>query len=85
MNQSIQFPELEVWDPIRLAVCFPVLINGMKFTCAVGQASLSRRFGGNSPEQWLVAFQHARWDLEDEAEMLINEDAVDDQGWLWLS
>lgn len=35
-------------------------------------------------EQWLESFRQHRWDLEEEAENLIQEQSEDDQGWVWL-
>nr|WP_251366625.1 DUF1488 family protein [Escherichia coli] len=41
-------------------------------------------FTGDTPEQWLASFRQHRWDLEEEAENLIQEQSEDDQGWVWL-
>ena len=38
----------------------------------------------DTPEQWLASFRQHRWDLEEEAENLIQEQSEDDQGWVWL-
>lgn len=46
--------------------------------------SLAYRFTGDTPEQWLASFRQHRWDLEEEAENLIQEQSEDDQGWVWL-
>lgn len=46
---------------------------------------LADRFGGETAEQWLVAFREYRWDLEEEAEALILAQQEDDHGWIWLS
>lgn len=43
--------------------------------------SLYWRYARN---QWLASFRQHRWDLEDEAENLIQEQSEDDQGWVWL-
>ncbi len=32
----------------------------------------------------LASFRQHRWDLEEEAENLIQEQSEDDQGWVWL-
>lgn len=45
---------------------------------------LAYRFTGDTPEQWLASFRQHRWDLEEEAENLIQEQSEDDQGWVWL-
>ncbi len=34
--------------------------------------------------RWLASFRQHRWDLEEEAENLIQEQSEDDQGWVWL-
>lgn len=81
MNQAIQFPDRERWDPAVLAVCFPALVNGMQLTCAVKGDILQQRFGGNDP---LTAFRDNRWDLEEEASDLIRDGQEDNQGWVWL-
>lgn len=41
-------------------------------------------FTGDTPEQWLASFRQHRWDTEEEAENLIQEQSEDDQGWVWL-
>ena len=63
---------------------FPALVNGMQLTCAISGESLAYRFTGDTPEQWLASFRQHRWDLEEEAENLIQEQSEDDQGWVWL-
>lgn len=85
MNQAIQFPDREEWVEAKAAICFPALVHGMQFTCAISGASLARRFGGDTPREWMAAFQANRWDLEDEAEQMIAHQQDDDQGWFWLS
>lgn len=85
MNQAIQFPDREEWDTDRQCVTFPVLVNGMQLTCAIRGATLKQRFDGDTPEQWLAAFCRYRWDLEEEAEVLIRDQQEDDQGWVWFS
>lgn len=53
MNQSIQFPDREVWDEAHQCIAFPVLVNGMQLTCALTSSVLKTRFGGEEPTQWL--------------------------------
>ncbi|WP_058914323.1 DUF1488 domain-containing protein [Entomohabitans teleogrylli] len=84
MNQAIQFPDREEWDEGRGAICFPVLVNGIQLTCAIRGTSMAVRFGGSSPAEWLERFQAFRWDLEEEAQSLIEAQREDDQGWVWL-
>lgn len=85
MNQAIQFPDREEWNAEKEAVCFPALVNGMQLMCAIKGEVLANRFGGETAAQWLAAFCEHRWDLEDEAEALIQSQQEDDQGWIWLS
>lgn len=85
MNQAIQFPDREEWNADIDAVSFPALVNGMQLMCAIKGGKLAHRYGGDTPEQWLAAFCEHRWDLEEEAEALIQSQQEDDHGWVWLS
>lgn len=85
MNQAIQFPDREEWDPSMQAVCFPALVNGMQMICAIKGDDLKQRFEAETPEQFLATFRDYRWDLEEEAEQLIRQQKEDDQGIVWLS
>ncbi|ORM60643.1 DUF1488 domain-containing protein [Pantoea rodasii] len=82
MNQSIHFPDRESWDDERQAILFPVLLQGMGLTCAIKLEALYSRFGSGEA---MALFRAHRWDLEEDAEMLIRQDEIDDQGWIWLS
>lgn len=84
MNQAIQFPDREEWSESKKCVCFPAIVNGMRLTCAITGESLAHRFAGDTPEHWLANFRQHRWDLEEEAESLIQDQGEDDQGWVWL-
>ncbi|WP_437889921.1 DUF1488 domain-containing protein [Phytobacter sp. V91] len=85
MNQAIQFPDREEWSDSEQALCFPAMVNGILLTCMISGETLALRFGGDSPAQWLTSFQQCRWDLEDEAEQLIQQQQEDAQGRVWLS
>ncbi|QLR71407.1 DUF1488 domain-containing protein [Citrobacter freundii] len=85
MNQAIQFPDREEWKSGIDAVVFPAMVQGMQLACAINGEVLARRFGGNTPEQWMEIFREHRWDLEDEAEALIQAQQEDAHGWVWLS
>ena len=84
MNQAIQFPDREEWCTDVNAVVFPAMVHGMHLTCAISGEIMASRFGGDTPEQWLEIFQQHRWDLEEEAEALIQAQQEDAQGWVWL-
>lgn len=85
MNQAILFPDREAWDESRQCISFPALVAGFQMNCALSAGSLARRFGGDTPDQWLESFRQHRWDLEEEAEEAIRDRREDDQGWIWLS
>lgn len=82
MNQAIQFPDREEWDADKEAVCFPALVNGMMLTCAISAKALAQRFGQGEA---MALFTAHRWDIEDEAEAAIANEAFDDQEWVWLA
>ncbi|WP_226574554.1 DUF1488 family protein [Mangrovibacter yixingensis] len=85
MNQGIQFPEREEWNNELKAVVFTALVGGMQVYCAISQQVLTQRFGIQSVEKCLEQFRYHRWDLEEDAEMLIKAQQEDAQGWYWLS
>lgn len=85
MNQSILFPDREQWDDQLLALCFPALVNGFQVMCSITGETIASRYGGDNKESWLELFRLNRWDLEDEAEALIEADEHDNQGCVWLS
>lgn len=85
MNQAILFPEREQWDDLHHAVCFPALVNGFQVTCAISGETVASRYGGNSAQAWLRAFQMHRWDIEEEVLVSIRDEQEDDQGWYWVS
>ncbi|RTY53463.1 DUF1488 domain-containing protein [Pantoea sp. YU22] len=82
MNQAIQFPDREEWNADKEAVCFPALVNGIVLTCAISAEALTQRFGQGEA---MALFTTHRWDLEEEAEAAIINDAFDDQEWVWLA
>ncbi|WP_439214592.1 DUF1488 domain-containing protein [Duffyella gerundensis] len=83
MNQAIQFPDREEWNREIDAMCFPALVNGISLTCAISASELQHRYGNEHLADKL--FSAHRWDLEEEAQTLIEQQKDDDQGWVWLS
>ncbi|MCE0492325.1 DUF1488 domain-containing protein [Pantoea sp. Mb-10] len=81
MNQAIHFPEREHWDEEQRSVVFPVLVQGAQFTCSVTAAYLRAQYGEGEA---MALFDAHRWDLEEGIERLIRQNAIDDQGWIWL-
>ncbi len=54
MNQAIHFPDREIWDENKQAVCFPVLVHGMQLTCAIKGETLHQR--GNDSNLLIVFY-----------------------------
>ncbi|QCR34863.1 DUF1488 domain-containing protein [Nissabacter sp. SGAir0207] len=85
MNQAIHFPDDERWDDVKQCVVFRALVGGVLLHCALPFESMRQRFGANTPEQCLALFRQHRWDLEEEAEVLIAQDREGEGGWFTLS
>ncbi|AOV95748.1 hypothetical protein A9798_01440 [Edwardsiella hoshinae] len=88
MNQTILFPELERWQASLAAVTFPAMVGGFQVTCAIRLVDL-RRLANQAgldmqlaPLAWFAAL---RWQLEEEAEQAIAQEAYDAQGWVWIA
>ena len=84
MNQSILFPDLQTWDASNQQVCFPAQQSGALIECVVSLGVLGRLSQQTieTPEQALSAFQTLRFELEELAEELIEEEAFDEKGFL---
>lgn len=70
MNQSIQFPDREIWLAESRKVLFPIMINGMLFDCQITEQELIERFGVG---EGILLFKQNRWDIEEEFEELVTE------------
>ncbi|MEB6858833.1 DUF1488 domain-containing protein [Proteus cibi] len=70
MNQSIQFPDREIWLEENRRVLFPIMINGMLFDCQITEQELITRFGVG---EGILLFKQNRWDIEEEFEELVTE------------
>nr|VUD31088.1 Protein of uncharacterised function (DUF1488) [Raoultella sp. NCTC 9187] len=85
MNQAIQFPDREEWDPEKQCITFPALVHGMQLTCAIGSVTLENALVEKSQLSGWLHFREHRWDLEEEADEMICNQQEDDQGWVWFS
>ena len=79
MNQSILFPDIQDWDEESQSIVFPAQQSGALIECVVSIAELSRLSckdieGG---EQALAVFSELRFDIEELAEELIEEEEYD--------
>lgn len=86
MNQQILFNDQVSIDWQQKLARFDAMVAGQKVTCWVGVAELEQRLDQTLPtaEEASAAFEQLRFDLEAEAESLIEDEAYDAQGRIWL-
>ena len=79
MNQSILFPDIQDWDEENQSIIFPAQQSGALIECVMSIEELSRLAGKDIEEgdQALVIFSELRFDIEDLAEELIEEEEYD--------
>ncbi|MDD1827333.1 DUF1488 domain-containing protein [Photobacterium sp. ZSDE20] len=79
MNQSILFPDIQDWDEESQSIVFPAQQSGALIKCAVSVEELSRLAGKDieEAEQALAVFSELRFDIEELAEELIEEEEYD--------
>ncbi|QSA18910.1 DUF1488 domain-containing protein [Vibrio furnissii] len=82
MNQSILFPDIQTWNEELQAVVFPAQQAGALIECAVSLVELSRLAAQpiDGEQQALAIFQTLRFDLEEIAEALIEEEEYNQRG-----
>lgn len=82
MNQSILFPDIQSWDEEKQVVLFSAQQSGALIQCLVDKQELEKLSGqviGNA-QQALEVFSQYRFDLEELAEELIEEEEFNSQG-----
>ncbi|PSU29537.1 DUF1488 domain-containing protein [Photobacterium lutimaris] len=82
MNQDILFADMQTWDSERQAVNFPAQQGGALIHCWVSLAWLEKEYGqilANEAAVLAVFAQH-RFDLEDIAETLIEDEEFNVDG-----
>ena len=79
MNQSILFPDIQDWDEASQSITFPAQQSGALIECIMSIEELSRLAGKyiEEGEQALVIFSELRFDIEELAEELIEEEEYD--------
>ncbi|MCG3723673.1 DUF1488 domain-containing protein [Vibrio cincinnatiensis] len=82
MNQSILFPDIQHWNEKLHVIEFPAQQGGALISCQISIQQLIQYSGQaiNSPEQALAVFDTVRFDLEELAEALIEEEAFNQYG-----
>ncbi len=87
MNQAILFDDQLTIDWAAGTVRFDAQWAGQIVPCLISIAELQQRSGDllANAEQAAAVFEQLRFDLEEEAEALIEDEAFDVQGMVWLS
>ncbi len=82
MNQSILFPDIQTWDEEKQAVSFPAQQSGALIECFIRKTELEKISGITIEEgqQALDTFSQYRFELEELAEELIEEEEFNDLG-----
>ncbi|PFG45658.1 uncharacterized protein DUF1488 [Vibrio sp. ES.051] len=82
MNQAILFPDLQSWDESSQSVNFPAQQAGALIECYVTKQKLAtmNRSDVEGERQAMEAFLACRFDLEEIAEELIEDEAFDEEG-----
>lgn len=82
MNQSILFPDIQQWDKNQQLMTFPAQYGGALIGCYITKTHLERVSGMSiqSSEQALTVFRICRFDLEELAEALIEDECYDAEG-----
>ncbi|SHI23550.1 DUF1488 family protein [Ferrimonas marina] len=86
MNQQILFNDQVELDWEGGWLRFNALVAGQTVGCFIALMELHKRLGQEITEREasMVAFEQLRFDLEAEAETLIEDEAYDAQGRIWL-
>ncbi|KLV04995.1 DUF1488 domain-containing protein [Photobacterium ganghwense] len=82
MNQNILFPDLQQWDEQQQAVMFPAQQGGSLIACWVSLQWLVQHCQQplSTEAEIMAAFGQYRFDLEEIAEDLIEEEAFNQDG-----
>ncbi|MFM4932437.1 DUF1488 domain-containing protein [Aeromonas dhakensis] len=86
MNQGILFPELADWQPHEQRIHFPAQQMGALVDCYISRRRLEKITGLSlaREEDILRAFESVRFDIEEMAEKLIEEQEFAEDGAIYL-
>ena len=86
MNQGILFPELAAWQTDEQRIHFPAQQMGALINCYISRRRLEKMTGPSlvKEEDILRAFESVRFDIEDIAEKLIEEQEFAEDGSIYL-
>lgn len=82
MNQSILFADIQTWDEQLQAVRFPAQNSGALIECLIRVEELEKLVGTNiaDQQQALKVFSDSRFEIEELAEELIEDEEFNSQG-----
>ncbi|HBH7908659.1 TPA: DUF1488 domain-containing protein [Vibrio parahaemolyticus] len=82
MNQSILFPDMRSWDEVSQSVNFAAQQSGALIECFVTKQKLEKLSGSelDTEQAVIAAFIDYRFDLEEIAEELIEDEAFNEEG-----
>lgn len=82
MNQSILFPDMQSWDEVLQSVNFAAQQSGALIECFVTKQKLEKLSGSelDTEQAVIAAFIDYRFDLEEIAEELIEDEAFNEEG-----
>ena len=86
MNQSILFPDIQTWNEELNAVTFPAQQSGALIECVASVSYLSQLSERtiNGAQQALDVFEQNRFEIEEQAEQLIEDEEYNAQGMIEL-
>ncbi|MGF1759734.1 DUF1488 domain-containing protein [Photobacterium sagamiensis] len=86
MNQDILFADIQSWDNDKLAVNFPAQQAGALIICWVSLQWLQQKTAQKLTKESdiLAMFSANRFDLEELAEALIEDEAFDSEGHILI-
>ena len=86
MNQGILFPELADWQPHEQRIHFPAQQMGALVDCYISRRRREKMTGLSlaREEDILRAFESVRFDIEEIAEKLIEEQEFAEDGAIYL-
>ena len=82
MNQSILFPDIQSWDEVSQSVNFSAQQSGALIECFVTKQKLEKLSGSliETGQAAIKVFTDYRFDLEEMAEELIEDEAFNEEG-----
>ncbi|MGR5237357.1 DUF1488 domain-containing protein [Vibrio alfacsensis] len=82
MNQSILFPDMQSWDETSQSVNFAAQQAGALIECYITKQKLEKLMGSviKTEQAAIEAFVDYRFDIEEMAEELIEDEAFDEEG-----